>query len=248
MDTFMKQKLIKILGRSTKMNKTLWVERKTNEQVLKDVTEKRNIIKHILKRKTKLIGHLFKHNTFMKNIFEGKTLGKRSRGRPRTSYFQDLKNLMEVITITLELKLHKHFFRDNFHINNIKTTRVLSNVTNCLRNVLPFISKFYEIRAVQIFVSLKTLIKVLSSMALLLSSRRLDTSLKCTIMHKGLDLNSSSSTISAHKIIHKRLRILQDLHNSHNVKISYNFKGGGHLDESKGKMIFGGNWQAPIFQ
>jgi len=35
-----------------KMNKTSWVERKTNEQVLRDVSEKRNIIKHILKRKT----------------------------------------------------------------------------------------------------------------------------------------------------------------------------------------------------
>jgi len=81
-----------------KMNKTSWVERKTNEQVLKDVSEKRNIIKHILKRKTKLIGHLFRHNTFMKNIFEGEILGKRSRGRPRTSYFQDFKHLMEVTT------------------------------------------------------------------------------------------------------------------------------------------------------
>jgi len=76
-----------------KMNKTSWVERKTNEQVLKDVIENRNIIKHILKRKTKLIRHLFRPNTFMKNIFEGKTLGKRSIGRPRTSYFQDLKQI-----------------------------------------------------------------------------------------------------------------------------------------------------------
>jgi hypothetical protein len=32
----------------------------------------------------------------MKNIFEGKILGK--RGRPRTSYFQDFKHLMEVTT------------------------------------------------------------------------------------------------------------------------------------------------------
>jgi hypothetical protein len=51
-----------------------WKE--NNEQVLKDVSEKRNVIKHILKRKTKLIGHLFRYNTYMKNIFEGKILGK----------------------------------------------------------------------------------------------------------------------------------------------------------------------------
>ncbi|KAE9532958.1 hypothetical protein AGLY_009386 [Aphis glycines] len=76
-----------------KMNITSWVERKTNEHVLKDVREKRNIIKHILKKKTKLIGHLFRYNIFMKNIFEGKILRKRSRERPRTSHFQDLKHL-----------------------------------------------------------------------------------------------------------------------------------------------------------
>ncbi|KAF0701769.1 putative transposon-derived protein F52C9.6 [Aphis craccivora] len=52
-----------------KMNKTSWVERKTNEQVLKD-----------------------------KNIFKEKILGERSRGRPKTSYFQDLKHLTEVET------------------------------------------------------------------------------------------------------------------------------------------------------
>ncbi|KAF0773595.1 Reverse transcriptase domain-containing protein [Aphis craccivora] len=45
-----------------KMNKTSWVERKTNEQVLRDIS------------------------------------GKRSRRRLRTSYFQDLKHLMEVTT------------------------------------------------------------------------------------------------------------------------------------------------------
>lgn len=59
--------------------KSSWVERKTIEQVLKDVSEKRDEIRYILKRKTKLIGHLFKHNTLVRNIFEGKILGKRSR-------------------------------------------------------------------------------------------------------------------------------------------------------------------------
>ncbi|KAF0756429.1 hypothetical protein FWK35_00018804 [Aphis craccivora] len=44
------------------MNKTSWIERKTNEQALKYI------------------------------------LGKRSRGRPRTSHFKDPKNLMEVTT------------------------------------------------------------------------------------------------------------------------------------------------------
>jgi hypothetical protein len=55
-----------------KMNKTSSVKRKTNEQVLKDVREKRDIMRHKLIRKTKLIGLLFRHNSFVTNIFEGK--------------------------------------------------------------------------------------------------------------------------------------------------------------------------------
>jgi hypothetical protein len=59
------------------MNKISWVERKTNEIVLQEVREKRNIMSHILKRKTKLIGHLIRHNTFINNIFEGKIMGRK---------------------------------------------------------------------------------------------------------------------------------------------------------------------------
>lgn len=67
-----------------KMSKTSWTERKSSERVLKDVGEKRDIVKHIFKRKTKLIGHLFRHNTSISNVFKGKILGKRIRGCPRT--------------------------------------------------------------------------------------------------------------------------------------------------------------------
>jgi hypothetical protein len=67
-----------------KMNKISWVERKTNEIVLQEVREKRNIMSHILKKKTKLIGHLIRHNTFINNIFKGKVMERRGRGRPRT--------------------------------------------------------------------------------------------------------------------------------------------------------------------
>lgn len=52
------------------MSHTLWVDRKSNKQVLKDVQDKKDIISHILKRKTILIGYFFKHNTFVTNIFE----------------------------------------------------------------------------------------------------------------------------------------------------------------------------------
>lgn len=69
------------------MNITSWIEKKTNEEVLNNVREKRDIMRHTLKRKRKLIGHLSKYNTFIWNIFEGNIFEKRSRGRLRTLYF-----------------------------------------------------------------------------------------------------------------------------------------------------------------
>ena len=79
-----------------RMTRTSWVERKSNEEVLQSVEERRELISHILKRKAKLIGHSIRHSTFLSNIFEGKILGRRTRGRPRTSYFKDVKRLMDV--------------------------------------------------------------------------------------------------------------------------------------------------------
>lgn len=79
-----------------KMTRTSWTEKKTNERVLQEVGERRNLMKSIAKRKVKLIGHLIRHSDFMKNIFEGRIQGRRSRGRPRSSYFQDVMNIMNV--------------------------------------------------------------------------------------------------------------------------------------------------------
>lgn len=81
-----------------KMTKTSWTEKKTNQQILIEIVERRSLLENILKRKVKLIGHLIRHNQFIGNIFEGRLLGRRSRGRPRTSYFRDLQNIMRANT------------------------------------------------------------------------------------------------------------------------------------------------------
>lgn len=73
-----------------------------NEKVLEDVEEKNDIMRYILKRKTKLIGHRFRHN-FIRNIFEKKTLRRRTKSHLRTLYSQDLKQLIEV-TSYLQIK------------------------------------------------------------------------------------------------------------------------------------------------
>jgi len=47
-----------------------------------------------MERKIKVIGHLLNHNDFFNNIFEGRTMGRRSRGRPKANFFHDIKEKM----------------------------------------------------------------------------------------------------------------------------------------------------------
>lgn len=77
-----------------RMLKTSWVDRKSNDQVLREVNETRTLLNYIGRRKTKMIGHIMRHNLFLKTVFEGKVLGKKPRGRPRATFFNNLKEDM----------------------------------------------------------------------------------------------------------------------------------------------------------
>lgn len=43
------------------------------------------------KRKLRFIGHVLRHNEFIGKIFEGKILGKKTRGRPRQLFLDVVK-------------------------------------------------------------------------------------------------------------------------------------------------------------
>ncbi|KAI5636210.1 hypothetical protein NE865_11049 [Phthorimaea operculella] len=75
-----------------------WTERKTNEEVLQLVKEKRALLRTIENRRGKMMGHLIRHDSFLKTIIEGKVEGKRGRGRPRRNYFQQLKEKVNVVS------------------------------------------------------------------------------------------------------------------------------------------------------
>ncbi|VVC42596.1 Hypothetical protein CINCED_3A003125 [Cinara cedri] len=79
-----------------KMTRTSWIEHKTNEEVLNEINEERTIMNTIMKRTIKLIGHLLRNNEFITIIMEGKIEGKRSRGRPRKSFFEEIFRRMGV--------------------------------------------------------------------------------------------------------------------------------------------------------
>lgn len=63
-----------------------WMEKKTNEEVLRMVNEKRTILNTIENRRGKMIGHLMRHDNYFRTILEGKIKGKRGRGQKSETF------------------------------------------------------------------------------------------------------------------------------------------------------------------
>jgi hypothetical protein len=76
------------------MEKISWTDHVTNEEVLLRVSEQRNILHEIRKRKANWIGHILRKNCLLKEVTEGKIKGQkevtRRRGRRRTKLLDDL--------------------------------------------------------------------------------------------------------------------------------------------------------------
>jgi hypothetical protein len=81
-----------------KMNRIRWIDRKTNEEVLREIGEKRQLMKQIKLRKGRWIGHILRHQCLLLRILEGKIEGKRGRGRPRNNYLGKLMEELGVAT------------------------------------------------------------------------------------------------------------------------------------------------------
>ena len=76
--------------------KISWRDRVTNEEVLRRVGEKRKLYQSISRRKLKFAGHVMRGSggEMIKNIIEGSVEGKRSRGRQRKTWMDDIKEWM----------------------------------------------------------------------------------------------------------------------------------------------------------
>ena len=74
-----------------RMLKVSWIEHRTNESILKEIDEGREILKSIRVRRWNMMGHILRReNELIKRIIEGKMEGKRGRGRPRTSFVKQM--------------------------------------------------------------------------------------------------------------------------------------------------------------
>ena len=71
--------------------KLSWTEKMKNEEVLQRMNEKRKLINILKERKLKYFGHLIRLNNIYRTLLEGYIDGKRGRGRPRMSWYDNIK-------------------------------------------------------------------------------------------------------------------------------------------------------------
>jgi len=73
------------------MLRASWIEYRTNESILSEINEGREIIKTIRARRWNIIGHILRHeNELIYRIIEEKMEDKRGQGRPRTSFIKQM--------------------------------------------------------------------------------------------------------------------------------------------------------------
>ena len=72
--------------------KVKWTDRVTNEVVLQNVKEERQLINSIYRRKRKWAAHNIRHSKIFRLMIEGRMKGKRSRGRKRVMLTDSITN------------------------------------------------------------------------------------------------------------------------------------------------------------
>ena len=73
-----------------RLERVSWRERISNEEVLTMVNETRCLIRTICQRKKNWIGHVLRGDGLLKDVLEGRMLGKKRQGRPRTGMIDEL--------------------------------------------------------------------------------------------------------------------------------------------------------------
>ena len=70
-----------------------WYEKRTNDSILRQLQVDRELLSTVLKRKLTFFGHTIRNKkcSLMKTVIQGKIEAKRKPGRPRTHYFENIK-------------------------------------------------------------------------------------------------------------------------------------------------------------
>ncbi|GFN85493.1 endonuclease-reverse transcriptase [Plakobranchus ocellatus] len=75
-----------------RMMRISWIEKKSNELVLKDANLERSLIKTIRQRQLKFLGHTCRHKGLEHLAITGEIEGKDSRGKQRITFIENLKS------------------------------------------------------------------------------------------------------------------------------------------------------------
>ena len=70
-----------------------WTEKKTNEEVLQKVNCEHRLFDIINARKLKFIGHILRSDNLDNVLLTGMVFGPRGRGRPKTRFWDDIRQL-----------------------------------------------------------------------------------------------------------------------------------------------------------
>ena len=73
-----------------RMMKIRWVDRVTNEEVLRRVGEERCFWRLLMKRRDRLVGHIQRHPGIASLVMEGRFEDRNCRGRPRLEYVKQI--------------------------------------------------------------------------------------------------------------------------------------------------------------
>jgi hypothetical protein len=77
-----------------KMLRIPWTAKRTNASIAKEVGEPVSLTSVIAKMKLSYFGHVMRANSLEKSVMTGMGEGKRGRGRPRTRWIDEIKQLM----------------------------------------------------------------------------------------------------------------------------------------------------------
>ena len=76
------------------MQRISYVTRKTNEEILQQTGQKRELLKNVMNRQLPFFGHVMRKQKLEHVVICGKIRGKRARGRQRLKFMDQLKDVL----------------------------------------------------------------------------------------------------------------------------------------------------------
>lgn len=96
-----------------KMQRISWTTKTTNEAVLRQINQKRNLLQNIRCRQAGFLGHVMRKGKLEHLSLTGKIEGKRARGRQRKKYLEQLKgDPNKIIHMTYNRSKWKEFIKE----------------------------------------------------------------------------------------------------------------------------------------